>query len=112
MIQKNLTVLIILYQENIDVVKKCLDQLKKFKVIIIDNANDANLKNKLTEDYNIHKETRTQKATRNLGYLNRKGKYLYDSGFKSCPYTLIPFIAKGIANGPIPHIIAHTTSFA
>ncbi len=32
------------------------------------------------EDYNIHKETRTQKATRNLGYLNRKGKYLYDSG--------------------------------
>ena len=37
MIQKNLTVLIILYQENIDVVKKCLDQLKKFKVIIIDN---------------------------------------------------------------------------
>ena len=55
MIQKNLTILIILYQENIDVVKKCLDQLKKFKVIIIDNANDANLKNKLTEDYNIHK---------------------------------------------------------
>ena len=32
------------------------------------------------EDYNIHKETRTQKATRNLGYLNRKGKYLYESG--------------------------------
>ena len=55
MIQKNLTVLIILYQENIDVVKKCLDQLKKFKVIIIDNANDANLKNKLREDYDIHK---------------------------------------------------------
>ena len=55
MIQKNLTVLIILYQENIDVVKKCLDQLKKFKVIIIDNANDANLKNKLTEDYHIQK---------------------------------------------------------
>ena len=55
MIEKNLTILIILYQENIDVVKKCLDQLKKFKVIIIDNANDANLKNKLTEDYNIQK---------------------------------------------------------
>ena len=55
MIQKNLTILIILYQENIDVVKKCLDQLKKFKVIIIDNANDANLKNKLTEDYHIQK---------------------------------------------------------
>ena len=49
MIQKNLTILIILYQENIDVVKKCLDQLKKFKVIIIDNANDVNLKNKLSD---------------------------------------------------------------
>jgi len=55
MIKKNLTILIILYQENIDVVKKCLDQLKEFKVIIIDNANDANLKNKLTENYNIQK---------------------------------------------------------
>ena len=55
MIQKNLTILIILYQENIDVVKKCLDQLKKFKIIIIDNANDVNLKNKLTENYSIQK---------------------------------------------------------
>ena len=55
MIQKNLTILIILYQENIDIVKKCLDQLKKFKVIIIDNANDIELKNKLTDDYDIHK---------------------------------------------------------
>ena len=49
MIQENLSILIILYQENIDVVKKCLDQLKKFKVIIIDNANDKDLKNKLTK---------------------------------------------------------------
>ena len=55
MIQKNLTILIILYQENIDVVKKCLDQLKKFKVIIIDNANDIDLKNNLTENYDIQK---------------------------------------------------------
>ena len=55
MIQEKLTILIILYQENIDVIKKCLDQLKNFKVIIIDNANDKDLKNKLIEDYNIHK---------------------------------------------------------
>ena len=55
MTQENLTILIILYQENIDVIKKCLDQLKKYKVIIIDNANDVDLKSKLTEDYNIYK---------------------------------------------------------
>ncbi len=65
MIQKNLTILIILYQENIDVVKKCLDQLKSFKVIIIDNANDANLKNKLIEDYNIQKYILNK---RNIGF--------------------------------------------
>ena len=55
MTQENLTILIILYQENIDVIKKCLDQLKKYKVIIIDNANDVDLKSKLTEEYNIYK---------------------------------------------------------
>ena len=46
MIQKNLTILIILYQENINIIRKCLDQLKNFKIIIIDNANDTKLKKK------------------------------------------------------------------
>ena len=65
MIQENLTILIILYQENIDVVKKCLDHLKKFKVIIIDNANDVDLKNELTENYEIHKYFLNK---RNIGF--------------------------------------------
>ena len=65
MIQKNLTILIILYQEKIDVIKKCLDQLKKLKVIIIDNANDVDLRNKLTEDYNIYKYFLNK---RNIGF--------------------------------------------
>ena len=38
MIQENLTILIILYQEKIDVIKKCLDQLKQFKIIIDDGS--------------------------------------------------------------------------
>ena len=65
MIQENLTILIILYQEKIDVIKKCLDQLKQFKIIIIDNANDKELKNKITKDYNIQKYLLNKK---NIGF--------------------------------------------
>ena len=65
MIQENLTILIILYQEKIDVIKKCLDQLKQFKIIIIDNANDKELKNKITKDYDIQKYLLNKK---NIGF--------------------------------------------
>ena len=55
MIQQNLTILIILYQENINIIRKCLDQLKNLKIIIIDNANDTKLKKKISKEYSIHR---------------------------------------------------------
>tara|TARA_B100000900_G_scaffold20302_1_gene15783 strand:+ start:1370 stop:2227 length:858 start_codon:yes stop_codon:yes gene_type:complete len=55
MIQENLTILIILYEEKIEIIKKCLDQLKKLKVIIIDNANDYKIKNQICKEYKIYK---------------------------------------------------------
>ena len=55
MIYEKLTILNILYEENLKIIKRCLDQIKGFKIIIIDNANDENLKNKLGSSYEIYK---------------------------------------------------------
>ncbi len=55
MIYEKLTILIILYEENLEIIKRCLDQIKGFKIIIIDNANDEILKNKIDSDYEIYK---------------------------------------------------------
>ena len=38
--------------------------------------------------------------------------YLKDSGFRSFAYTVHPFCAAGMANGPMPHIMSQMTSFA
>ena len=55
MIKENLTILIILYEENLKVIEKCLDNIKKYKVIIIDNSNDKKLKKKIIQNYKIYK---------------------------------------------------------
>ena len=39
-INENLSILLILYEENFNTVSKCLENLKDFKVIIIDNGDD------------------------------------------------------------------------
>jgi len=65
MIQQNLTILIILYQENINIIRKCLDQLKNLKIIIIDNANDAKLKKKISKEYSIYRYFLNKK---NIGF--------------------------------------------
>ena len=55
MINKKLTILIILYEENYEIIKKCLEKVKNFKIIIIDNANDKDLKKKIELNYKIFK---------------------------------------------------------
>ncbi len=47
--QKEITVLMILYKEEYEMVSSCLKNIKNFKIIIIDNANDLNLKKKNTK---------------------------------------------------------------
>ena len=44
--QSEITVLMILFKEEYEMVSSCLNNIKNFKVIIIDNANDENLKKK------------------------------------------------------------------
>lgn len=52
---KNITVQIVLYEETAETIIKCLNNLKKFKVIILDNSNNLKLKNDLIKKYEIQK---------------------------------------------------------
>jgi N-acetylglucosaminyl-diphospho-decaprenol L-rhamnosyltransferase len=81
MIQQNLTILIILYQENINIIRKCLDQLKNFKIILIDNANDKMLKKQIIQNYKIYKYFLNKKnigfaKAANQGILNCDTEYM------------------------------------
>ena len=55
MIHQKLSILIILYEENFEMINKCLEKIKDFKIIIIDNANNKSLKDKIIKKFNIHK---------------------------------------------------------
>ena len=62
---ENLTVIILLYKENFELVKKCLNNIKNFKVIIVDNDNDLELKKKIENEFKIEKYITNKK---NLGW--------------------------------------------
>jgi GT2 family glycosyltransferase len=80
---KEITILIVLYEENIDLLSKNLINLRNFKIIIIDNGADINLKNQITKKFNIYKYIINKK---NNGYT--KG---YNQAIKICDtkYALI-----------------------
>ena len=44
--QKEITIVMVLYKEKLDLVFKCLERIKKFKIIIVDNAGNISLKKK------------------------------------------------------------------
>jgi len=73
---KEITILIVLYEENIDLLSKNLINLRNFKIIIIDNGADINLKNQITKKFNIYKYIINKK---NNGY--SKG---YNQAIKIC----------------------------
>ena len=65
MIHQKLSILIILYEENFEMINKCLEKIKDFKIIIIDNANDKSLKEKVIKKFKIHKYFLNKK---NIGF--------------------------------------------
>ena len=65
MIKNKISILIILYEENYEIVNKCLEQIDDFKIIIIDNANDQSLKNKIIKNHKIYKYFLNKK---NIGF--------------------------------------------
>ena len=62
---QELTVAIVLYKEDFDLVSKTLDKLRSFKIIIIDNANNMSLKNKIIKNFTIENYVLNKK---NLGF--------------------------------------------
>jgi len=62
---ESLTITIVLYEENFSLISKCLEKLRKFKIIIIDNAGNIKLKNKIQTKYKIFKYLLNDK---NLGF--------------------------------------------
>ncbi len=75
MLNEELTILIILYEEKLEIIKKCLNQLKDFKIIIIDNANDKNLKNEIVSNFKIYKYFLNKK---NVGFSKAANQGLFE----------------------------------
>ena len=50
-----LTIVIVLYEEELNLLLKCLENIKNFKIIIVDNAGNISLKNKIKEKFQIYK---------------------------------------------------------
>ena len=65
MMNKKLSILIILYEENFEVIEKCLSKIDEYKIIIIDNANDQSLKDKIIKNFRIYKYFLNKK---NIGF--------------------------------------------
>jgi len=54
-LEKKVTIQIVLYEENYDLLKRCLMNLEGFKIIIVHNKNNYNLKQKIERNFNIEK---------------------------------------------------------
>ena len=60
-----LTIIIVLYEEKANLVFQCLENIKNFKIIIVDNAGNVSLKNKIEKKFKIYKYILNKK---NCGY--------------------------------------------
>ena len=50
-----ITITIVLYKEKLDLILDCLENIKNFKIIIVDNAGNIYLKKKIEKKFQIHK---------------------------------------------------------
>ena len=51
----DLTIIIVLFEESNNLVFNCLKNIQNFKIIIIDNANNTNLKKEIESQFKIEK---------------------------------------------------------
>ena len=61
----NLTITIVLYQEKLELIRACLKNIKNFKIIIVDNDNNIEVKEKIISEFLIHKYILNKK---NIGF--------------------------------------------
>ena len=50
-----LTIIIVLYEEKANLVFQCLENIKNFKIIIVDNAGNVFLKSEIEKKFKIYK---------------------------------------------------------
>ena len=63
--ERKITIIILIFEEKIEVIFKCLKLLSDFEIILIDNSNNLERKKKLSEKFNISKYFLNKK---NLGF--------------------------------------------
>ena len=54
-LKNKITIIIVLYREDYQILYQTLDKIRDFKKIIIDNSNNLELKNKLEANFKIEK---------------------------------------------------------
>ena len=64
-LKNNITIIIVLYREDYQILYQKLDKIRDFKKIIIDNSNNLELKNKLEANFKIEKYILNKK---NIGF--------------------------------------------
>ena len=60
-----ITIIVVLYEEKTSLIFQCLENIKNFKIIIVDNAGNISLKKKVEEKFKIYKYILNKK---NYGY--------------------------------------------
>ncbi len=82
-LKNKITIIIVLYREDYNLLYKTLDKIREFKKIIIDNSNNLELKNKVEANFKIEKYILNKK---NIGFSSG-----YNQGVKLCEteYSLI-----------------------
>ncbi len=80
---KDLTIQIVLYEETEEIIFKCLENLKNFQILILDNSNNKKLRKQVLNNFDIKEYILLNK---NLGY--SKG-HNYLSGKVETKYLLI-----------------------
>ena len=63
--ESKITIIILIFEEKIEVIFNCLKLLRDFKIILIDNSNNLERKKKLSKNFNISKYFLNK---RNLGF--------------------------------------------
>ena len=53
LVYSKLTIIIVLFEEKKDLLFKCLENIKNFKIVIIDNAANSKLKSEAANKFNI-----------------------------------------------------------
>ena len=80
---KDLTIQIVLYEEDKKMIFNCLNNLKNFKIIILDNSANKKLKDEILENFKIERYILEKK---NLGYSRGHNKA---ASYVSTEYLLI-----------------------